>query len=195
VKQLINLIQEAYDAPNDVYFVLRDGVLAFRGTEDLSDWMVDAEAIKREYALSLSTFAVPGGKVHAGFLRRWEMIRSAVMAVLGQPQPLTITGHSLGGAMAALCAIELDAKGWPVQVVTFGAPRVGDSDFVRLLDHNLNNYTRIENWADPVPWVPTYTRGWRHAGKMRVVGSPANLAKWPYTKHHALSEYRKAVGE
>jgi hypothetical protein len=97
--------------------------------------------------------------------------------------------------MAALAAIELDAAGWPVQVVTFGAPRIGDSDFARLLDHNLHQYTRIENWCDPVPWIPTYLRGWRHAGKMRVAGSPANLTRWPYTRHHALDAYRKAVGQ
>lgn len=193
MKDLIDRIQEAYDAPNDVYFVLRGSVLAFRGTEDLEDWMVDAQAIKREYVVTVKSFSAPAGKVHAGFLRRWEMIRSAVRAILREPQPITITGHSLGGAMAVLCATELDALGWPANLVTFGCPRVGDADFVRLVDRNLPGYQRIENHGDPVPWVPTYTRGWRHAGTARMVGSPANWLRWPQTQHHALVAYREAV--
>jgi triacylglycerol lipase len=190
VKHLLDRIDEAYAAPNDVYFVLRDGVLAFRGTEDLDDAIVDAQVLRREYALSLGTFSVPGGHVHAGFLRRWEQIRSAVLASITEPKPLVITGHSLGGAMAALAAIELDALRLPVKVVTFGAPRVGDSDFVRLLNHNLPEYTRVENWGDPVPWVPTYIRGWRHAGRTRYVGSPLRLF---HPKYHGRDAYREAL--
>lgn len=191
---LLDLIDAAYDAPNDIYFGLKDGILAFRGTEDMADWMVDASVLRTDYTLQTEELSIPAGRVHTGFLRRWEAIRPLVFEALGpKPYPLTVTGHSLGGAMAALCAIELDARKWPLRVFTFGAPRIGNSDFVKFLNQNLRDYTRVENWGDPVPWVPTYTRGWRHAGTSLAVGNPLNLLKWPHTQHHGRDAYRKAV--
>jgi hypothetical protein len=100
----------------------------------------------------------------------------------------------LGGAIAVLAALELDVAGkGQGMVITFGAPRMGDSAFVRIVDQNLSSLTRVENWGDPVPWIPTYTRGWRHAGRTQMVGSPKNLLKWPHVKHHGLAAYREAV--
>lgn len=192
--KMLDLIQQAYDAPNDVFFRFDGSILAFRGTEDVEDWIIDATVLKREFILrNGGAFASSGGKVHAGFLMRWERIRASVYdAVVSARRDITITGHSLGGAIAALCALDLNASGWEPRVVTFGAPRVGDSIFAAIANHAIKDYARVENWADPVPRVPSMFR-WSHAGKWAPVGSLGNFAKWPYTQHHALGAYRAAV--
>ena len=44
--------------------------------------------------------------------------------------PITITGHSLGGALATHALAILSAQGFQIKnFYTFGSPRVGDSKF------------------------------------------------------------------
>src|SRR5262249_21498341 len=52
---------------------------------------------------------------------------------LDQSLPLIIAGHSLGGAIATLAALEIAASGWygpgKIQLYTYGSLHVGDSQF------------------------------------------------------------------
>ncbi len=130
-------------------------VVAFRGTE------LKSRSVLHEIRTDLNTVPVPfdmGGRVHKGFLLAlgeiWDGPEglSQYLQDLEQKfpkRPLWITGHSLGGALATLCfARTPKAKG----LYVFGAPRVGDNDFVRLLENRPA--WRIENAQDPVPLVP-----------------------------------------
>jgi predicted lipase len=188
----IDLIQKAYDAPNDIFFECEENCIAFRGTEDFSDVLTDLGAIKTTYDLPMGNYRIPAGCVHAGFLDRWLDIRPLVFRTFTTPGPVTITGHSLGGAMAVFCAIEMQVRGWDVQLITYGCPRVGDSQFARLLNENLKAYVRYENWGDPVPRIPRIL-GWAHGGRQNRLGTMANLLRWPLTKHHHMSAYRAAL--
>lgn len=125
-------------------------VLTFRGTNDIEGWMDDFEAWRGDYE---------GGKVHAGFLSYWRYVRSQVLANLGGA-PVTITGHSLGGAVATLAAA--DAEIVCRRVVTFGSPRVGNADFGEVYRKRVPITTRYVNEFDPVPWVPGALSGYRH---------------------------------
>ena len=78
-----------------------------------------------------------------------------------------IAGHSLGGAIAELCA----AQAWfvshvPIQgVYTFGQPRVGDDAFAKIVHDALGlRIVRFVNDQDIVPRVPFYGMGFRHYG-------------------------------
>jgi hypothetical protein len=107
----------------------RDGtliVVAFRGTE----------ADKPEDLLA-DLFTQPSswegrGKVHTGFLRAYQPVRSAVAAALDARSSgaLLITGHSLGAGVATLAAAEHAAR--QPTLITFGSPRVGDHAFAAL---------------------------------------------------------------
>ena len=95
----------------DVTFYNRDGsqafrfrndhdcVIACRGTEpnEWNDIRADANAT--------SALAETAGKVHSGFKTDvddlWLMLDTAL---IGNQQPLWFCGHSLGGAMATICA-------------------------------------------------------------------------------------------
>lgn len=83
----------------------------------------------------------------------------------GEPLSITLTGHSLGGALALLTAYEIAETGLnktpitdtttdtiPVTVFSFGSPRIGDAVFKRHFDHTLNlRALRVVNVHDIVP--------------------------------------------
>lgn len=143
-------------------------VLAFRGTEkNVSDWLTDAHCVP----------TIEGkAKVHTGFLHAFtekrddagktamEMVKELLSqpAALGQesgdqkagdqgnPLPLYITGHSLGGALALL-ATKLVASDRNGACYTFGAPRIGNYEYFRSIKTPVY---RIVNSADVVPRVP-----------------------------------------
>ncbi len=108
---------------------VEDGIayLSFRGTVPriLRNWLTDC-------------YFAPTGtpKRHRGFDAGWKRLRPQILAWLAnqRPRELILTGHSLGGAMAQLAAMEL-AAAWPIQaVVCFGAPLVGWRAFTAAYD-------------------------------------------------------------
>jgi alpha-beta hydrolase superfamily lysophospholipase len=101
-------------------------------------------------------------------------VRSALDAAIrqGAPATLLITGHSLGGALATLCAADV-AESWarsPVQhrprivLHTFGSPRVGDAIFAARLAAHVPTALRFVAGLDIVPSVPLVAMGYAHAG-------------------------------
>lgn len=91
---------------------------------------------------------------------------------------LVLVGHSLGGAVAALAALEFQARGWVPHVTTFGEPRVGNAAFNRFLDERFNLeatspedalFRRVTHVDDPVPLLPLEEWGYRmHAGEIFI---------------------------
>jgi hypothetical protein len=83
-------------------------VVAFRGTTDLTNWITNLK-----FAKSSPYPKCNGCAVHDGFYDAWNSVKdnfvSAVKKLLSQmPQAqLFVTGHSLGAALAVLCAAEL----------------------------------------------------------------------------------------
>lgn len=102
-------------------------VVAFRGTEpnSLENWLENLDAHHTEWRLPPepdSNVPPPPLRVHAGFLDSWRELRGETFAALREvraarfkkntPLPVVVTGHSLGGALATLCALELQASGY-----------------------------------------------------------------------------------
>jgi hypothetical protein len=141
-----------------------DGVVvAFRGTLPLDgpftipkllDWVNDLNA------RPIPGDGLPGG-VHEGFLGSldslWDAVRDEAkrhMLQAGTAAPLLVTGHSKGGAVAALAAMRFrEQEGVEPTVVTFAAPKPGNTEFAdeynAVMDH-----TRYEFAEDVVPHLP-----------------------------------------
>lgn len=147
------------------------GILAFRGTEALTpgdswrklasvarDWWVDARVQRVDSG--------HGGQVHGGFHSALDAIWPVLSEVLGEAPVWWCTGHSLGGALAALAAVRLANAGSQLAgAITFGQPRVGDADSAaRLAQLPL---LRVVNACDLVPELPPEALGYRHAGLLR----------------------------
>lgn len=77
---------------------------------------------------------------------------------------LLVTGHSLGGAIAQLAALDLASQGYNVTLVTFGSPRVGDVQFADMLVKTVPRVYRVTHSRDPIVHVPYVFMGFLHAG-------------------------------
>lgn len=128
-------------------------VIIFRGTEPTE--MADIAA-------DLKTFQTKGslgkGDVHVGFKDAldeiWEELNLWVTEHKHNKKIITC-GHSLGGALATLCASRLSAD----LCYTYGSPKVGDSNWVSGF---TTKHYRVVNNNDIVPKVPLYLMGYRH---------------------------------
>jgi len=136
-------------------------VVAFRGTQDLADWFTDADAIQVKLSHTLRGEApdLDATRVHQGFqLLALSLNRqvSTAAATFKPKVPVYVTGHSLGGAVAALIALMLRTrmKRPDVRMYSYAAPRVGDPAFVKAYDGLLASSYRVVNLADVVPVVP-----------------------------------------
>ena len=78
------------------------------------------------------------------------------------------TGHSLGGAMTQLGALDFAQKHPEavdrLSVYSFGQPRVGNLVFADYLDkqrYSSRNF-RVSKYGDPIPYVPPPALGYVH---------------------------------
>lgn len=124
-------------------------VLAFRGTEttDVKDIKADARA--------KATACETGGRIHTGFKEAFDLVRHDIEKSLNSEKckgrPLFVTGHSLGGALATVAAKKIDHQGGLAACYTFGAPRVGDENWVGTIKTPIY---RVVNAADCVTMMP-----------------------------------------
>jgi predicted lipase len=141
-----------------------DAVIAIRGTEGILEWVQDVR-----FLLVPCPFLVGAGHTEDGFTSVYSSF--AVSAAPGSPsltkslatlpwrQPpesLTICGHSLGGALATLLALDIAANTAfsDPAVYTYASPRTGDSSFVNTYGHVVQRTSRIANRMDLVPKLP-----------------------------------------
>jgi hypothetical protein len=100
----------------------------------------------------------PDTGVHTGFGLASQALWDALSS---EPKPLAgsalyFTGHSLGGALAALLALSAKDAGMPIRgVYTFGMPRVGGPKFADRYNDALGDVTfRLAYGKDLVSRVP-----------------------------------------
>jgi len=161
-------------------------LVTFRGSESVRDWLVNMFAFMVGY---------DGCKVHAGFLACWCSVDLQVVDAIDKvmrraepepPQRIVIAGHSLGSAMATLCALDLRRvrPQYDVRLTTFAGPRVGDSAFAARL-RDLNPMT-ICHFGDVVPSLP------RFSVIARSTYSPCGLVKFapPETCKNFIDKHR-----
>ena len=98
-------------------------------------------------------------------------------------EKLYLTGHSLGGAAAILAAArlsDLDVSPDQLIVTTFGAPAVGNEDFVRTYQDRFT-LRRVVMRGDPVKDALPSPLGFHHFGE-RIDWQPARTtAAFPHT--------------
>ncbi|MCJ1471732.1 hypothetical protein MMC13_000372 [Lambiella insularis] len=122
--------------------------------------------------------------VHLGFMTSWRHTRTEILphlkdAIKKHPDyQLTLVGHSLGGAIAALAGLEFKSRKWNPRVTTFGEPRLGNQELMKHIDHaflpkdgneSSSMYRRVTHVDDPVPLLPLEEWGYQmHAGEVYI---------------------------
>ncbi|MBK7536968.1 MAG: lipase family protein [Myxococcales bacterium] len=183
----IGVALQALDSSQNPLFT----VIALRGTQTYSEWVNDLTAIPQGFALAFNV-----GSVHSGFYTVYTTGPNGLAASPGQARPpgslaaqilslvtasswpskvpLFVTGHSLGAALAELCAMDLVSNAQShfssLTMINFAPPRVsaGFLDQGSTLPADLYDPTKfmtnfqakvpssysVVNAADLVPVLP-----------------------------------------
>lgn len=187
VSVTIGIALAALDAGGSPVFT----VIALRGTQTYQEWVNDVTAVPQSFAL-----VVGGGYVHSGFYTMYTtgtnglqpatptsraagslayQVDQAVNATSWPTSvPLYITGHSLGAALAELCALDLasndGSRASAFTMVNFAPPRASagllddgstlplhfydPTTFMQKFQSVVPDSYSVVNAADLVPIMP-----------------------------------------
>lgn len=132
--------------------------VAFRGSAELQNWLDNIDVILTNYPLC------SGCEVHRGFYSaQQDSINEIITQVLNlktrfPSYQVILTGHSLGGALATLTAMDLLQAGVIVRLFTFGSPRVGNDQFVAYASQKIASRYRVTHNRDMVVHIPLHQR-------------------------------------
>lgn len=186
-------------------------VVSFKGSSSLKDFVSDLDiktvnfthkevnlmGVTTEKEIKIQ------GKVHCGAYQilfendRYKFILEK-MGEYKNYRNIIITGHSLGGLLGSIFYVFLskyyDDK-TNMELVTFGAPRAGDSTFcTNILP---TKHTRVVNNNDIIPKVPLPIN-YSHSGLLFHVGD-VPISNWWFDiassidDHHIMSYYKNVL--
>lgn len=173
--------------------------IVFRGSDKGVDWMNNFQMRQQIYP-----YGDPDEtdvRFHNGFMTAYRSVRDRVLAeVRKYPDfDITVTGHSLGGAVATIAALDVQYNitqhtGQSIQVYSFGAPRVGNSALVESFQRRVpKNYRFVYGW-DIVTYIPRVWQGYEHVPEEYRLGS-----RWTWRvisrrfDDHKIANYIKAL--
>jgi len=154
-----------------VFATKYDCMIVSRGTEPTKwdDIAADAKAW---------TIACDIGRVHSGFDGHVNLLWPDLENRLKENQrPVWFAGHSLGGAMAAVCAVRCKLSPIPSNpqaIFSFGAPRVGDKAYASFL--KIRHYRWVNN-NDAVPRFPPRLMGYHHMGREIYINRKGKISR------------------
>ena len=165
----------------------------FRGTQYLADWLTNLN-------ISVSRTA-SGQSAHDGFNLSFKTMEPQLKEFMGTVIKEQITnihciGHSLGGALATLCADWIRTSyNRPVYLYTYGSPRVGLYDFASHCTNKIGSERifRVYHKTDIVPCIPTWPFiHTPNAGQEYYLPSPGIM---PWSEYHGMEHYINSVTE
>jgi triacylglycerol lipase len=164
-----------------------EAIIALRGTDQISDWLTDAN------------FSSKGG-IHTGFFDTWNSLKPEVDKFFHGKRFKTIhcVGHSLGGALATIAAMHCTQRGYGApELYTFGCPRVGKAAFAQKVTTAIgaSRIHRVAHYADPVTMIPRYP--YVHApasGEVILIGKDSMVAINPLM-HMMKHSYKPMIGQ
>ncbi|KAK9078333.1 hypothetical protein SSX86_002390 [Deinandra increscens subsp. villosa] len=211
----------------------REIVVAWRGTVETLEWINDLKfdkvsapdlfkgdehvKIQRGWH-SIYTTADPKSSFNKSCARDQvlEEVRRLIELYKNEDVSVTVVGHSMGGALATLNAVDIVVNGYNkptdpsrdavlVTAFVFASPRVGNSNFKQIFSSCENiRVLRVENAHDVVPHYPLKLQlmcfpmniGYSHVGEVLKIDtskspylkSPGDIQRW-----HDLETYLHGV--
>jgi triacylglycerol lipase len=193
--------------------------IVFRGSSSQFDWRTNFELEQKqvEFAKNIIQSQIVAGPeqeqiypytgesssgalMHRGFVQAYFSVRSMIHDFIKARQlsTVTVTGHSLGGALAILCALDVQYNfGTQVAVdcYTFGAPKVGNSAFRDSFNRRVPSNFRFVNGMDLVPELPRWWQGYHHVATEFRIGNRFSLNFLSQRfKDHGIDRYIDLIG-
>ena len=165
-----------------------DYVLVLRGSQTAEDWLrcLDNTPIFNEKL----------GWCHSGFITGLSDVFNSVRNCTGG-EPVSFTGHSLGGARARLLAGIFIVNGLPVKnLVTFGSPKPAFNTLKEIIDNSNIYHVSFRNNEDIVPTLPETLPpvfDYVHPDIYQVIDAGQNDGIEGYVKDHGIDLYIKAL--
>ena len=173
--------------------------IVYRGTDGLLDWLEDFEAEHTDF-----TDIPNGGRTEKGFTQMFRTVQviqpgqtngvtlQQFLQTLDSSSRITVSGHSLGGAIANLTGAWIAAT-WPefaLDLYTFAAPMTGDATFAATFNQLVPYNFRIYNQPDLVPKAPFHILGYDQVN----TGQELNSLDFPDLPHsiagyHSIKTY------
>jgi hypothetical protein len=170
-----------------------DIFIAVRGTEGIWEWLQDFKFLLRSFPNVTGS-----GLTEDGFTDMYlsfsltpspsTTFMKDVAALLPSNAMVTVTGHSLGAALATLLALDMAANNnFPVGVYTLASPRVGDLSFHNVFNHVVPNAYRVANRLDIVPKTPPPLLYFHVGDETDLI--PSSAMKFDLACEHHLTSY------
>ncbi|QLE57470.1 lipase family protein [Nostoc sp. TCL26-01] len=216
VGEIVLLNQASSDTQGAILPNGSDLTIVFRGTESSLDWEIDldtrqeraefdqkivkekiVEEEEQEQIYPYKDQSASGALMHRGFVNAYFSVRDTICQYIGnnEVKSVVVTGHSLGGALATLCAVDIQYnfhdKLTAIEAYTFGAPKVGNNGFRESYNRRVPNSYRIIHGMDIVAALPRWWQGdYHHVDQELRIGQRFSLnfisARF---KDHAMDRY------
>ena len=161
-------------------------VVSFKGTDKIEDFFADLNVISMEEDRYV-------GGTYKLLIRIWPQIVSVLPKYSREYAETLIycTGHSMGGALATMCADFLVTKeNYPTKNVilySFASPRCGTVD-LRNSIATLNHAYAVVRCGDPIPHLPMPTLfSASNCGSVRYLDENGKLFNDPHYKFHDIA--------
>lgn len=135
----------------------------FRGSMTITNWLDDFETLMTNYPLCHQCL------VHAGFYYSALSVKDDVVASVQYLQKMypdysvVVAGHSLGGALATLTAVNLITNDiTKIRHFSFGSPRLANEAASSFISKLLPEIYRTTHYKDIVPHNPFVHFGYVH---------------------------------
>ena len=200
----VTLNTSFFNASTDVAAILVDSrqadgktlILSFRGTElSVTDITEDLDLTLVSFGkeLGIRTPEAESWMVMHGWTKTYMSLQLGIFQALarykGTNTKLVVTGHSLGGALAAVAAMDIALRkelyfealedGTPpyfssIEIATFACPRIGDAGFAAAVDKQFGPAKEltwmVTNFGDQIPHLPPASLGYVHPQLLASVG-------------------------
>jgi hypothetical protein len=155
--------------------------ISLRGSDSIEDWLnnIQIELVDLNWINEANSKNI---KIHKGFSERWNnlypffrdniIFSQSLINFKNQVKndnfsnKIIITGHSLGGAIGTILALNMTLydKDYYILITSFGAPRIGNNEFIELIKNQQNiKIMRFVNKKDLVPHIPPLIASYRHS--------------------------------
>ncbi|MBO5203936.1 MAG: lipase family protein [Clostridia bacterium] len=174
----------------------RDGdtlFIFFQDSADADDWQINLDFPAKAYKRMGQTV----WRAHRGFLEAWKRTEPLLAEVIMDKsvKKMILTGYSHGAAIALLCheyvwfnRPELRSS---LEGYGFGCPKVLWGKKNTDIDQRWERFTVIRNIDDIVTHLPPSFLGYRHVGKMLVIGKEGKYSSLDaHRSENILTELR-----